>query len=168
MVQDMLNGLWQLGYRMSEDFSRSVSLFWRGFYTHQATQTGTKINQIDNKSKPFLTGFKGKEDVGFGQSLCFVVRLVREVRGWFRRCWMVGWILAVEDLRQYLTLLGQNFAAQLLTDRGDGRGALQPKSCIQLAWFVMVCPRGSWGPRIVQQMVKGARPNKRKCVEITS
>lgn len=35
---------------------------------------------------------------------------------------------------------------QLLTDRGEGRGALQLNGCKQLPWLVVAAPVGGWGP----------------------
>lgn len=42
--------------------------------------------------------------------------------------------------------VGQFNKLLLLTDRGEGRGALQLNGCKQLPWLVEACPVVAWGP----------------------
>lgn len=89
VIQEMLNGWWHFVYKDSEDL-RSVSLYWWGYYPHSNPNRNSR-KHTDIQSKPFLTGCKGTKHVSVGKSVgCwdFVVRLVRGVSGWFRRCWL--------------------------------------------------------------------------------
>lgn len=55
--------------------------------------------------------------------------------------WTMDWVVRVSPL-----LCDNSTSCKLLTDRGEGRGALQLNGWTQLPWLVVAGPVGGWGP----------------------
>lgn len=71
--------------------------------------------------------------------------------GVLKRYWMVvcdcsfgHWVGLWGNLRSIT--VGQFIKLHLLTDSGEGRGALQLNGCKQLPWMAVACPVVGWGP----------------------
>ncbi len=90
--------------------------------------------------------------VGVGQFVWVVGSLLRS--GVLERYWVVAcdgrcfrlwhWVGLWGSLRSIT--VGQFNKLHLLTDSGEGRGALQLNGCKQLPWLVVACPVVGWGP----------------------